>query len=300
MAPGRRDVEFPTVDGLTLRGWFYTASGDGKHPCIIMANGLAGLKEQFCPNFAQRFQAAGYGVLLFDHRNWGASDGLPRNETNPIQTARDYSDAFDYVASLDEVDSSRIVYWGTSMCGGSVLHAAAFDNRIQAVISQVPFVSGELLSTHLAPIIVSLYSSRQQVKTGKPTPLIKLFAETPEESLQPDSNALLHDENLCDFIKALDKDKLPWTPNVTPQTLLDVLAFEPLAFMHRIAPTPLLLVCAENDMCAPTFTQLKAHALAYEPKKLAILKGAGHFDPYHGKVFEENVKEQLVFLKEVM
>jgi fermentation-respiration switch protein FrsA (DUF1100 family) len=93
---------------------------------------------------------------------------------------------------------------------------------------------------------------------------------------------------------------LPSTPNVTPQTLLDVLAFEPLAFMHRIAPTPLLLVCAENDMCAPTLTQLKAHALAHEPKKLAILKGAGHFDPYHGKVFEENFKEQLVFLKDVM
>ncbi|KAH7208622.1 Alpha/Beta hydrolase protein [Fusarium oxysporum] len=277
MAPGRRDVEFSTVDGLTLRCWFYTASGDGKHPCIIMANGLAGFKEQFCPYFAQQFQAAGYGVLLFDHRNWGASDGLPRNETNPIQTARDYSDVFDYVASLDEVDSSKVVYWGTSMCGGSVLHAAAFDKCIRAVISQVPFV-----------------------KTGKPAPLIKLFAETPEESLQPDSNALLRDENLCDFIKALDKDKLPWTPNVTPQTLLDVLAFEPLAFMHRIAPTPLLLVCAENDMCAPTFTQLKAHALAYEPKKLTILKGAGHFDSYHGKVFEENVKEQLVFLKEAI
>lgn len=40
MSPGRRDVEFPTVDGLTLRGWFYTANGDGKQPCIIMANGV--------------------------------------------------------------------------------------------------------------------------------------------------------------------------------------------------------------------------------------------------------------------
>ncbi|KAF5625209.1 alpha beta hydrolase superfamily hydrolase [Fusarium sp. NRRL 25303] len=280
MSSGRRDVEFPTVDGLTLRGWFYTANGDGKHPCIIMANGLAGLKEQFCPNFAQRFQAAGYGVLLFDHRNWGASDGVPRSETNPIQTARDYSDAFDYVASLDEVDPSRIVYWGTSMCGGSVLHAAAFDKRIRAVISQVP--------------------SRQQLKAGKPAPLIKLFAETADESLQQDTKSLIHDENLCDFIKALDKDKLPWSPNVTPQTLLNMIAFEPLAFMHRIAPTPLLLVSAENDMCAPTFTQLKAFALAYEPKKLAILKGSGHFDPYHGEIFEENVKAQLAYLKDIL
>ncbi|KAF4502477.1 kDa in traX-finO intergenic region [Fusarium agapanthi] len=241
MSPGRRDAEFPTVDGLTLRG----------------------LKEQFTPNFAQRFQAAGYGVLLFDHRNWGASDGLPRNETNSIQTGRDYSDTFDYLASLDEVDSSRIVYWGTGMCGGSVLHATASDKRIQAIISQVPFVSGVLLSTHLAPMIRSLYASRQQLKAGKPAPLIKLFAETPEGSLQQDTKALIRDENLCDFIKALDKDKLPWSPNVS----------------------------ADNVMCAPTFTQLKAFALACEPKKLPILKGAGHFDPYHGKVFEENVEK---------
>lgn len=238
--------------------------------------------------------------MLFDHRNWGASDGLPRNETNPIQTARDYSDAFDYAASLDAVDASRIVYWGTSMFGGSVLYAAAFDKRIRAVISQVPFVSGEQLSTHLAPMIGSLYSSRQELKAGKHVPLIKLFAETPDESLQQDAKTLIHDENLCDFIKALDKDTLPWSPNVTPQTLLNVIAFEPLAFMHRIAPTPLLLVSAENDMCTPTSTQLKAYALAYEPKKLPILKGSGHFDPYHGKVFEENVKRQLVFLKEVI
>ncbi|KAI1026985.1 hypothetical protein LB504_008049 [Fusarium proliferatum] len=300
MSPGRRDVEFPTVDGLTLRGWFYTANGDGKHPCIIMANGLAGLKEQLCPNFAQRFQAAGYGVLLFDHRNWGASDGLPRNETNPIQTARDYSDAFDYVALLDEVDTPRIVYWGTSICGGSVLHAVAFDKGIRAVISQVPLASGELLSSRLAPMIGSLYSSRQQLKAGKPAPLIKMFAETFDETLQQDSKALIRDENFCDFLKALNEEKLPWSPNVTPQTLLDIVAFEPLAFMHRIAPTPLLLVSAENDMCAPTFAQLKAYALAHEPKKLAILKGSGHFDPYHGKVFEEKVKRQLVFLKEVI
>ncbi|KAF9771380.1 hypothetical protein IL306_010985 [Fusarium sp. DS 682] len=300
MASGRRDVEFPTVDGLTLRGWFYSASGEGKHACIIMANGLAGLKEQFLPNFAQRFQAAGYGVLLYDHRNWGASDGLPRSETNPIQTARDYSDAFDYVASLDEVDTTKIVYWGTSMGGGAVLHAAAFDKRIRAVISQAPFVSGELLGTHLAPIIGSLYTSRQQVKAGNPAPLIKIFAETPDESLQPDNNALLRDKNLFEFIKALEMENLPWAPSVTPQTLLNLLAFEPQAFIHRIAPVPLLLVCAENDISAPTFTQLKAYASAYEPKRLAILKGAGHFNPYHGKVFEENIKAQLAFLQDVI
>ncbi|EXL39336.1 hypothetical protein FOCG_18053 [Fusarium oxysporum f. sp. radicis-lycopersici 26381] len=299
MASGRRDIEFPTVDGLTLRGWFYSA-GAGKHPCIIMANGLTGLKEQFLPNFAKRFQAAGYGVLLYDHRNWGASDGLPRSETNPIQQGRDFSDAFDYAASLDEVDATKIVYWGSSMCGGAVIHASAFDKRIRAVISQVPFVSGEMLSAHLGPIIPSLYTSRQQVKAGNPPPLTKLFAETLEECVNPNNGALLHDVGLHGFIKALEAEGVPWAPSITPQTLLNLLAFEPQAFIHRIAPTPLLLVSASNDITAPTFAQLKAYASAYEPKRLAILKDAGHFDPYYGEVFEENIKAQLNFLQEVL
>ncbi|KAF5981543.1 hypothetical protein FCOIX_4191 [Fusarium coicis] len=150
MAAGRRDVEFPTVDGLTLRGWLYTASGDGKHPCIIMANGLAGLKEQFCPNFAQRFQA-----LAMESCSLTITTGVQAtvfHETKQTLSRPVYS--------------SRIVYWGTSMCGGSVLLAAAFDRRIRAVVSQAPFVSGEQLSTNLEPMIPSLYSSRQQLKAG--------------------------------------------------------------------------------------------------------------------------------------
>lgn len=34
----REDVEFPTVDGLTLRGWLYPASKRG--PAVIMSQGV--------------------------------------------------------------------------------------------------------------------------------------------------------------------------------------------------------------------------------------------------------------------
>jgi hypothetical protein len=39
MAPERRTVEFKTVDGLTLRGWFFPVGVKG--PCIIMAHGVS-------------------------------------------------------------------------------------------------------------------------------------------------------------------------------------------------------------------------------------------------------------------
>ncbi|KAJ4400871.1 hypothetical protein N0V91_008380 [Didymella pomorum] len=295
-----RPIEFPTPDGLTLRGLFYSTGSQKKRPCIILGHGITGLKEQFLPAFAQRFQAAGYGALLYDYRNWGASDGLPRQETNPIQQARDFSDAFDFAASLDEVDSAKIVFWGSSMGGGVVLYAAALDKRIRAVISQVPFVSGEALVPILSPKLDSLYGARQQAKAGNPPPLLKLFTDKSGTALEEDREALLNDPNLVGFLKASEEQNLPWSPNITPQTLLNLLAFEPQAFIHRVSPTPLLLVVAGKDYTASTPSQLKAYASAYEPKELAILHNAGHFDPYHGPSFEENIKVQLDFLSKTL
>ncbi len=41
----REDVEFD-ADGVTLRGWFYTAQRtDSPAPAVVMAYGLSGVKE---------------------------------------------------------------------------------------------------------------------------------------------------------------------------------------------------------------------------------------------------------------
>lgn len=181
-----------------------------------------------------------------------------------------------------------------------MLHAAAFDKRIRAVISQVPFVSGEALVPVLSPKLDALYGARQQTKTGSPPPLVKLFTGKAETALEEDREALLHDPNIFEFLKASEEQDLPWSPEITPQTLLNLLAFEPQAFVHRISPTPLLLVAAGKDYTASTPSQLKAYASAYEPKTLAILHNAGHFDPYHGPTFEENIKVQLDFLSKTL
>ena len=260
-----------------------------------MSTKLAGLKEQFLPSFAERFQAAGYAVLLYDHRNWGSSDGLPRSETDPIQQARDFSVAFDFVASLEEVDNAKIVYWGSSMSGGAVLYAAALDKRIRAVISQVPFVSGESISPLFAKIGPSIYAGRKQVKAGSAPALMKMFPETSEDM---DPNTIMHDPNLIPSLKALEAENLSFSPSVTPQTLLHLFGFEPLAFVHRIAPTALFIVVADTDNTAGTSAQLKAFASAYEPKRMVLLEDSGHFDVYYGEGFEKNIKAQLNFLKE--
>ena len=117
--------------------------------------------------------------------------------------------------------------------------------------------------------------------------------------LQGDPSSILIDSNLYEYLKSLEKQNIPWTPNVTPQKILNIAAFEPLAFIHRIAPTPLLLFVADRDAVG-TSLQLKAFAHAWEPKKQVVLRNTEHFDPYYGESFEENIRAQLSFLKSIL
>ena len=70
----KTDIQFPSR-GLACRGWFYSAGNDKKRPCIVMAHGFGGVKEMRLDAYAERFSAAGYHVLVFDYRHFGASDG---------------------------------------------------------------------------------------------------------------------------------------------------------------------------------------------------------------------------------
>lgn len=66
--PSREDIEFKTVDGVTLRGWFYPAANSQKAPCIVLAHGWSATKEFDLDNFAETFQGAGFAALVYDHR----------------------------------------------------------------------------------------------------------------------------------------------------------------------------------------------------------------------------------------
>jgi fermentation-respiration switch protein FrsA (DUF1100 family) len=73
-----------------------------------------------------------------------------------------------------------------------------------------------------------------------------------------------------------------------------------MAYIHRISPTPMLMIVSDSDVTTQTNVQLEAFAKALQPKKLKILKGAGHFDPYFGDTFEEGVEAQIEFLKDIL
>ena len=104
-----------------------------------MAHGYsATINGMVADNFAEKFCAAGFAVLLYDHRNFGISDGEPRQQINIWLQARGYRDAIDFVSTLPEIDAAKIGIWGDSLSGAQVLLVGAIDSRVKAVVNQVP------------------------------------------------------------------------------------------------------------------------------------------------------------------
>lgn len=149
----REDVRF-TVDGdVKLGAWLYLPdSPHSRSPAVTMAHGYAGTREHGIARFADAFAAAGFVVLLHDHRTFGVSDGEPRQDVDPWRQIADWRRAISYLESRPEVDASRIGIWGTSYAGGHALVLGATDGRVACVVAQVPTISGhEQGSRRVAP-----------------------------------------------------------------------------------------------------------------------------------------------------
>src|SRR5262245_9112976 len=98
----RMDVEFDAEGPVTLRGWLFVPDGPGPHPAITMAHGYAGVREQGIEPFARAFADEGFVVLLHDHRNFGASDGEPRQDVDPWRQIADWRRAISYLEARPE------------------------------------------------------------------------------------------------------------------------------------------------------------------------------------------------------
>lgn len=135
----KQSVEFLS-DGLKIRGIVQRPEGDGPFPIVVLGHGLGGLKEWTLPEVAAALIEVGIAALWFDFRNFGASDGTPREEFSHDGRLQDWQNAISYATSLVQVDSQRIGVWGTSLGGRDVLAFSWFDRRVKAVVAQAPLI----------------------------------------------------------------------------------------------------------------------------------------------------------------
>ena len=276
----RTDVEFEVDGGVKLRGWLFVPPGEGRRPAITMAHGYAGVKEHGIEPFARAFAEAGFVVLLHDHRGFGASEGVPRQDVDPWRQVADWRRAISYLESLEVVDPKRIGLWGTSYAGGHAIVLGATERRLRCVVAQVPTISGfEQGLRRIAPenihLIEEMFAEDDRAQLRGETPRRQAIV-----SADPAIPAAYRASDAIDFYLQPVPEGA-WENNVTVRSTRAARMYEPGHWIARVSPTPLLMVVATRDTITLTDLELAAYERALQPKRLVTIEG-GHFDPYLG------------------
>ena len=120
------DVTFETADGLDLHGW-YIPSRNGA--AVIAFPGRNGPQKP-----ARILAKHGYGVLLFDRRGEGESEGDPNSWGWGGEA--DIKAAIAYLKTREDVDPARIGGIGNSVGGEMMIEAAADTDDLKAIVSE--------------------------------------------------------------------------------------------------------------------------------------------------------------------
>ncbi len=172
-------VEFSSVDGTRLTGWFIPAAGyaDPRRArgTVIHFHGNAQNMSAHW-RYVEWFPAQGYNVFVFDYRGYGASQGVPE----PRGVFEDANRALDTVRVRADVDPQRLLVFGQSLGGANAIAVVGAGNRagVKAIAIEGSFYSyASIASEKLAgagAFIDDTYSAANVVGKLAPIPLLLL------------------------------------------------------------------------------------------------------------------------------
>jgi fermentation-respiration switch protein FrsA (DUF1100 family) len=292
---GRVDVTFPVGQDVCA-AWLYRPAGVERPPVIVMAHGFGAIKVLRLDAYAERFAAAGYAVLVFDYRHFGDSTGQPRELLSLSLQHQDWAAAIGYARALPGIDTSRVVAWGSSLSGGHVLHAAASDHRLAAVIAQVPHVSGPrtvltMKLAHVARLILAGVRDEVRHVTGRSPHYVTSIGDTGTFAVMVADDGLDTLRNLAQDLN--DPDSFLPQNRVAGRILPRMTFYSPGRRAGRIT-VPTLIQAGQRDELTPMPASRKTAGRIRRAEFKTY--PCGHFDPYVDPYFEDVIADQIAFL----
>jgi pimeloyl-ACP methyl ester carboxylesterase len=296
-----KEVTFQSEEA-TLRGLLFLPERQTeKPPVVVMAHGTSATVYMVADKYAEVFRRAGLAALLYDHRNFGRSEGEPRQEINPWIQCRGYRDAVNFAERLDEIDPDRIALWGDSYTGGQVIVVGAIEPRVKVIVAQCPVFGAEPPTVEPSKanfdIIKDILSGADlrgspETTTG-PMPVVS-FDQAGTPSLLKPIQAFRW------FIDYGGRAGTQWVNSVTRMLPATPVPYHPALCAPFVRAPTLLMVAPEDEMVHANYSVARqAYDLIPAPKQWYEIAG-GHFGLLYcpSELFEEASRVQAEFLKQ--
>lgn len=294
--PCREDISFP-VGGLTISGWLYLPEErTNRLPCVVMSHGFCGTRDFALEKYALRFVEEGYAVLTFDFRYFGDSEGFPRQLHCGKFQYEDVKAAIHYARTREEIDDTRVLFWGTSGGANYGIGVASADHGLAGVICQAGAYNHKEDNKHFLDLVgwkpfLKLFMHAQRDR-GRAR--FGLSPHTFPPYGRPGTTSFLQVPGAFEGIEELAKESKTFKNEVCARVAFMPHPPDPLRVAQHVQCPVLIVVCAKDNLVSPSSHEALAAILGDKCKVVTL--DVEHWDIYKGQAFEENVQAQLAFL----
>ncbi len=256
--------------GEKVVGRLHRPDAPGRAPVVVTCPGwmevmCSAVSEPFHEGFAR----AGYAVLTFDFRGWGATGG-EAGWVRPAAQLEDMLAAIAYAKTRKDLDSERLALFGLGGTGGGVaIHAAAADPAVRAVAVQTVVADGEAWLRSMRREYEWL-EFRERVERNR----LNRVKTNEDELIDPTEELMVSTPER----RAVG---MPTRGNAFHLSCAEeLIRFRPIDVVDQIAPRALLVACIEGDPVTPEEHAQALYARAGAPKKLIRQRGVSHYSAY--------------------
>lgn len=271
-----KDVTFYS-EGVPIRGdlGFPDDLEDGQvRGAIAFCHGFSITKDIWFPAYAERFRQEGYITLRFDYRFFGESGGEPRQRLIPQAQVTDARNAAMYLRGLDEVDADKVGLYGTSFGCGIATAAAGMDDHIACIVGTAG--PADCLRQFRKGDTFDDFHDKVRRKRAE-------FVRTGEAGYMSVPRMMRRDPEMEADLERLAEEHDEWRPEITFESMFDILEFKPEELAERISPAAAMWIYVKDDLLVPLAEGKSYYAKAREPKELVILEGIKHREVYAGE-----------------
>ena len=262
-------------------------------PGIVLTGPFTGVKEQVVSVYARRLADSGLATLVFDHRNFGASGGEPRQHEDAAGKLEDLRAATSALAAQPAIDPGRLGCVGVCLGGGYALRHTAFDPRIRAAA----FVAAAFNDPRAMRQGMGEEGYREQMRDFAAVEQRQFGTGEAEYIPAVDGGggpAAMPGREPWDYYGTERSAAPGWVNRVTRLSVRELLTFDAAIGADFLAGTPALFIHGRrDDFCSPGAAEGIYQRAQTADKEFLWLDTTNHIDLYDNPAYVDPAVARL-------